>query len=439
MTQDPTPAGDPTPIAADMHAAGTPAQEAEGQPEDGKRRDRRPSGQSVMREIMASSGVFIFFAIVLALIIGAILVAAFNPRVHETASYLFARPTDFFFEVWQSFRGFFASLFRGAVFDYEATSVPRMVKPITESITNSVPLILAGLSVAVAFRAGLFNIGAQGQIIIGALVGGYVGIAWQLPPVLHLLVAVLGAALGGAIWGAIPGILKARAGANEVIVTIMLNSVALYLLSYFLKTKTYIGQGFAGKSEQITSSAAFPLILGSPFRLHYGILLALLAAGFVWWLLERSTLGFEIRAAGANPAAARTAGVSVNRTIIVTMIIAGALAGLAATGPVLGTERFVSNGVAASFGFDAITVALLGRSKPLGVVFAGLLFGALNAGAATMQAAAQIPVDIVQVSQAIIVLFIAAPPLVRWLLRLPGPERRTTPRSRVQKKEVAAA
>ncbi|SEA16816.1 simple sugar transport system permease protein [Bowdeniella nasicola] len=436
MTQTPNPTGDPTPIEPSMQAAPEAAEAPEA---PASRQDRRKDSQSVIREIMGSSGVLIFFAILLALIIGAILVAAFDPRVQTTASYLFARPSDFFAAVWHSISGFFSSLFRGALFDYSASSTARMVRPLTESMTNAVPLILAGLSVAVAFRAGLFNIGAQGQIILGALVGGYVGIAWELPVGLHLIVAVLGAALGGAIWGSIPGILKAKAGANEVIVTIMLNSIALYLLSFFLKTKTYIGAGYAGKSENIPADASYPLIFGPPFRLHYGILVALAAAAFVWWLLERSTLGFEIRAAGANPSAARTAGVSVNRTIIITMIIAGALAGLAATGPVLGTERFLSNGVAASFGFDAITVALLGRSRPVGVVFAGLLFGALNAGAATMQAAAQIPVDIVQVAQAIIVLLIAAPPLVRWILRLPDPERRTTPRARVTKKEVAAA
>ncbi|MDO5700925.1 MAG: ABC transporter permease [Bowdeniella nasicola] len=424
MTQSTQPDADPTPIQQPGEADASP---------------KRAPGRSLIHDVMASSGMVIALAIVLALVIGAVLVAMFDARVQETASYLFARPSDFFGAVGHSFSGYFTSLFRGALFDYQADSLPSMLRPITESITNSVPLIFAGLSVALAFRAGLFNIGAQGQLILGALLGGYVGIAWELPLGLHLLVAVIGAALGGAIWGAIPGILKARAGANEVIVTIMLNSVALYLLSYCLKTTTYIGQGFAGKSEQMSSSAVYPLLIGSPFRLHSGIIVALLAAVFVWWLLERSTLGFEIRAAGANPAAARTAGVSVNRTIILTMIIAGALAGLGATGPVLGTERFLSNGVAASFGFDAITVALLGRSRPSGVVFAGFLFGALNAGAAQMQAAAGIPVDIVQVAQAVIVLFIAAPPLVRWVFRLPDPDREArAPRARTAKKEVAA-
>lgn len=389
---------------------------------------------SLIRDLMSSSGMLIFLSILLSLLLAAILAAAFNPQVRQSAGYLFARPSDFFGAFGASMHDFFTSLFRGAIFDYEAKTWARMIRPLTDSLTNSVPLIFAGLAVAVAFRAGLFNIGAQGQLIMGALVGGYIGIAWDLPPVLHLLVAILGAALGGALWGAIPGVLKAKSGANEVIVTIMLNAVAGFLLSYALKTHTYIGDGHNGKSMYVKANAQLPDLIGSQFRLHIGFILALIAAAFVWWLLERSTLGFEIRAAGANPAAARTAGISVNRTIIFTMAVAGALAGLAATGPALGTEKFITGSIAASYGFDAITVALLGRSRPVGVVAAGLLFGALNSGASLMQGAANIPVDIVQVSQAVIVLLIAAPPLVRWLLHLPEPNAHGA-RTR---KEVAA-
>lgn len=293
--------------------------------------------------------------------------------------------------------------------------------PITNSLTRSVPLILAGLSVALAFRAGLFNIGAQGQLLMGAALGVWTGLNISLPYGLHLLVAMLLAVLGGAVWGAVPGILKARVGANEVIVTIMMNSIAVFLTSYFLKSRVFIGNGYPGKSSTIPDTAAYPKLLGSAFNLHLGFLIALLAAVFVWWLLERSTFGFELRAAGANPNAARTAGISVNRVIALTMIIAGALAGLAGTGPALGTERFLSAGTAGSIGFDAITVALLGASTPLGTVLAGILFGAFASGASTMQAAAGIPVDIVSVSQAVIVLLIAAPPLIRWIFRLPEP------------------
>lgn len=431
MTQTPNPTGDPTPIEPSMQAAPEAAEAPEA---PASRQDRRKDSQSVIREIMGSSGVLIFFAILLALIIGAILVAAFDPRVQTTASYLFARPSDFFAAVWHSISGFFSSLFRGALFDYSASSTARMVRPLTESMTNAVPLILAGLSVAVAFRAGLFNIGAQGQIILGALVGGYVGIAWELPVGLHLIVAVLGAALGGAIWGSIPGILKAKAGANEVIVTIMLNSIALYLLNFLLKTQTFIGDGFPGISLEVAPTATFPPMISPMFRLHWGFLVAILATVAVWWIMERSTFGFELKAVGANPEAAKSAGMSVQKVIILTMLLSGGLAGLAATSPTLGTEQFLTAGIAANYGFDAITVALLGRSRPLGTFLAGLLFGALNAGGSLMQAAANIPVDIIQVAQASIVLLIAAPPLVRMIFRLPLPRDK-----RVMDTPVAAA
>ena len=385
----------------------------------------RPGLNVVLRQIMSSSAVLITSAVLLSLLVSALLVAIFDPNVQSSAAYLLARPSDFFTSFGAAFASFFTSLFRGAIFDYEATSLAGMVLPITNSLTRSAPLILAGLSVALAFRAGLFNIGAQGQLLLGALMGVWVGLNFHLPPGLHLLVAVIFAILGGALWGAVPGILKARLGANEVIVTIMMNSIALYLLSYALKAESFVGDGYPGKSMTVPASASYPELLGSAFNLHLGFIVALAAAVFVWWLLERSTFGFELRAAGANPHAAETAGISVNRVIALTMIIAGALAGLAGTCPSLGTEKFLSTGTAGSLGFDAITVALLGGSTPLGTVLAGILFGAFAAGASTMQAAAGIPVDIVSVSQAVIVLLIAAPPLIRWIFRLPDPQKIT--------------
>ncbi|OKL50392.1 ABC transporter permease [Boudabousia marimammalium] len=347
-------------------------------------------------------------AIALALVLGALLVVAFDPKVQETASYLLARPSDFFSAAGSAFVAFFASLIRGSIFDWEAASAARMFRPITESLVFATPLIISGLAITVAFRAGLFNIGVQGQLILGAIVGSIVGINLPLPPVLGIIVTMLAAVIGGALWGAIPGLLKARAGANEVIVTIMLNTIALYLVGWLLQQPILIGDGLPSKSLNTQANAWYPMLMGSQFRLHFGFVIALLAAVFVWWLLERSTFGFELRAAGANPSAAATAGINVNRVIFLTLTISGALAGLSATAPIQGTEHFLTSGTAGSLGFDAITVALLGRSKPLGTVLAGILFGALNAGGSTMQAAAGIPIDIVQVTQAIIVLLIAA-------------------------------
>lgn len=380
----------------------------------------RPHSSSIIRDILAAPGTVIALAIVLALVVGALLVALFDPDVVRAAGYVFAQPSDFFSAAGEAIGGYFSSLFRGAVWDYQATTFARGIRPLTNSLTNSIPLILAGLSVALAFRGGLFNIGGPGQIIMGAIAATYVGFAFELPLFIHLPAAILAAIIAGSLWGGVAGLLKARVNANEVIVTIMLNSIAGFFLQYILKSPTFIGSGYAGKSLEIANTAVYPELLGPQFRLHWGFVVALLAAVVYWWLMERSTLGFEIRAAGANPAAARTAGVSVNRVTILTMLIAGAFAGLAATGPALGTEKFLTPGIAGSYGFDAITVALLGRSKPVGVVLAGLLFGALNAGGSLMQAASGIPVDVVQVAQATIVLFVAAPPLVRWIFRLPS-------------------
>jgi general nucleoside transport system permease protein len=212
------------------------------------------------------------------------------------------------------------------------------------------------------------------------------------------------------------GLLKAKTGAHEVILTIMLNYVAIYLVTYFLTTPAFQRPGSSNPiSPQLDETAMYPPLFGDAFRLHWGFIVALLATVFVWWLLKRSIIGFELRAVGANPVAARTAGISVTKGYVVVMLIAGALAGLAGVAQVAGTEQVLSSGVAASFGFDAITVALLGRSTPWGTFFAGLLFGAFRAGGVTMQISTGTSIDIVLVVQSLIVLFIAAPPLVRAL------------------------
>lgn len=378
--------------------------------------DNDPSWFSkFLKRFFSPSTTTIAWAIILALVIGALITALFDPRVQTTMTYLFARPSDFFAAFGTSFGGFFTSLIRGALFDWTQPTIGQALRPLTETMTRSVPLIIAGLAIAVSFTAGMFNIGVQGQLLIGALLGGFFGFYFELPAGLHLIVAVLGALVGGAIWGFIPGFLRARLHANEVIVTIMLNSVALFLVQYLLSLKVFYGEGgIPSKSQSVAATATYPLLLGSGFRLHLGFIVALAAAFFVWWLLKRSTFGFELRAAGANPHAAQTAGINVPRTLMLTLVLSGALAGLAGTAPALGTEKFVTSSVAGSYGFDAITVALLGKSTPIGVVLAGLLFGGLAAGGAIMQASsAQIPIDIIQITQAVIVLLIAASEAIR--------------------------
>lgn len=384
-----------------------------------------PASSRIIHEMMSSNWMVTTMAIVFALLVGAVLIALSEPRVQETAGYLFARPSDFFSAVWQSISSAYSALFRGAIFDWNASSAVRMIRPITETMVFATPLIMAGLAVAIPFRAGMFNIGANGQVILGATMAGFIGYAVQLPPILHMFVAILGGMLAGAAWAGIAGWLKASTGANEVIVTIMLNNIAVYLIAYLLKQQWFTHvESPLPRSAVLEETARMPQLLPDPFRLHFGFIIALLAAWGVWWLIERSTWGFEFRAVGANPNAARTAGISVFRSTVLVMVIAGSLSGMAGANQIVGTESYLTAGIAGSLGFDAITVALLGKSRPLGVVLSGLLFGALKAGGVAMAGQTHLPVDIVLVVQSVIVLLVAAPPLVRAIFRLPKPGRR---------------
>ncbi|MGJ9372494.1 ABC transporter permease [Nesterenkonia sp. CF4.4] len=378
-----------------------------------------------LRELGQTSWLVTVLAVVVALVVGAVLILAAHPDVQASLSYFFAQPTAFLETSFQVLREAYSSLFRGAVFDWQAPSIERAVRPLTETMVYSVPLILAGLGIAIGFRSGMLNIGGQGQIILGATSAGFLGYALALPAGLHVLLAIAGGTIGGAIWGGIAGVLKARTGANEVIVTIMLNNIAIYLLAWLLQQQWFKQTGSNQPlSSSVDESAQLFSLLGPGFRIHAGFLLAILATIFVWWLLERSTLGFEFRAIGENPEAARTAGINVTKATALVLVIAGGLAGLGGAAHVLGTEYRLAGGIAGTLGFDAITVALLGRSKPLGTFLAGLLLGGLRAGGVLMQAQTGTPIDIVLVLQAVIVLMIAAPPLVRSIFFLPRADGR---------------
>jgi simple sugar transport system permease protein len=287
---------------------------------------------------------------------------------------------------------------------------------------EATPLIFAGLSVALAFQAGLFNIGGAGQLMMGATCAGYVGFTYDLPAVVHLPLALVAGAAGGAAWAAIAGFLKARTGAHEVISTIMLNFVALRSLDHLLSVDRFQRTGRNDPISKIVRESARLPALPGPLG-HLGLLLAAAAAVGVWWLLNRSTIGFRMRAVGRNPHAAKTAGMSVGATYVLAMAVAGALAGLAGTSNLLGRPSYsLIGGFYRQIGFDAIALALLGRTKPGGVVGAALLFGALRAGSTGMQASTSTPVDIIVVIQALIIAFVAAPRLVEaiWRVRARG-------------------
>lgn len=355
----------------------------------------------VFTRIVGSQWFVSVISVVIAFLIGAILIAMTGASV-----------TDAYY-----------AMFRGAIVDPQASTFVRTIKPLMDSVYFAIPLIISGLGLAFGFRAGLFNIGGKGQMIAGALAAVWVGFSLSLPPVVHTLVALTAAIIAGAAWGGIAGLLKAKTGANEVIVTIMLNSIATLALGYVLSQKAWQKPNSNQPiTPNVADSAALAKLMSGPIKLHWGLIVALVALAVFWFLMERSTLGFQIRAVGANAAAARTAGISVERITAVTMMFSGAFLGLAGANEALGTLGYVSRDVAGSIGFDAITVALLGRNKAWGTFGAGLLFGAFKAGGYAMQAK-DVPIDMILILQAVIVLLIAAPALVRWLFRLPDAKR----------------
>lgn len=393
------------------------------------------------RRIVTGNGLISVLSVILALIAGAIMIAFTDPDVQSAAGYFFARPGDMLAAVWSSISGAYVALFQGAIYNFRVDGFAASIRPLTETLKFATPLIAAGLGVGLAFRAGLFNIGGQGQMLMAAAAAGWVGTSMNLPWPLHMLVAIVAGIVAGGLWAGIAGILKARTGAHEVIVTIMLNHIAVYLLAWMLATQGILQAPGSNnpKTAAMADSAVLPGILGPQYKLHAGFILALIAVAFTWWLLERSSLGFRFRAVGENPSAAKVAGISVGKMYFYVMLIAGGLVGIAGVSQMLGTVTSGFGGdIDAGIGFDAITVALLGRSTPLGILAAGILFGAFKAGGFAMQASENVPIEIVLVVQSLIVLFIAAPPLVRAIFGLPQPGARKKPKKpRTPKKNAA--
>jgi len=388
----------------------------------------RPSfGRAVLDAILEGHTVVVtFLAIVVAIVIGGLLIAFTDPPVLQAWNSLLAAPGNAVAQAWDAAAGAYSAMFEGAIFNphtvsaaFQGGSVSAIFSPLSETAVNATPLIATGLSVAVAFRAGLFNIGATGQFIGGALVATWLGFGVSLPPFVHVVVAVMGGFAGGAAIGWIVGALKAWTGAHEVIVTIMFNYVMIFFLSWILGTRAMQRPGRTDLvSPVLPGNARLPHIAGASLRVNAAFLIVAAAAVGVWWLLTRSTAGFELRTVGANPNAARSAGMNVGHTWMFVMAIAGGLAGLAASAIVQGSDYALTFQSYGTYGFDGITVALLGRARPLGTVLAALLFGALHAGGIQMQAVTQTPVDIVTVIQSVIVLFVAAPPLIKAMFRL---------------------
>ena len=376
-------------------------------------------------------------AIVTALILGAIVIVVTDTSVYDAFGEGFGAGLLRIVEVVATAYG---ALFAGAFGDParmvrglstwittgDGSAWVQSLYPITETLRYATPYIFAGLSVALGFRGGLFNIGAEGQYFIAGLTTVFVGYALTgVPWFIHVPLALLAGILGGAAWGAIPGYLKAKTGAHEVINTIMLNYISFRLAEYMLDVGGPMARGDGRPVSPVIQPSAqltqfFP---SNPnIRFNVGFLLALLTAGFVYWLLFKTTIGYEIRTVGQNPRAAKYAGMNVARTVVLTMALSGGLAGLAASHDILGVIGFMPNSFSSGYGFDAIALALLGNSHPIGVVIASLLFGALQAGSRNMQAIARVPLDLTDILQGLIIIFIAAPAIIRALYRLREPE-----------------
>ena len=408
-----------------------PATPPAGTGKSGEESRHRPFSEIFKESFLEGNTVTVtVLALFTATVLGGLLCAFTNPTVlHASAGNMLG-------QAWDVASGTYVALFEGSVFNphtvaalFQQASLSTAVhdgylsavfNPLSETAVQATPLILTGLAVALPYQAGLFNIGGQSQFIGGAIMAAWLGYDLSLPFFVHVVVCVIGGFVGGAVIGWLTGEIKARTGAHEVIVTIMLNYVMQYFLAYLLSSQSLLQA--SGSPNPITPPIAFnahlPLLAGTNLRINTGFLIALACAFGVWWLLNRTTTGFEFRSVGANASAARVAGMKVERSWALVMLTAGGLAGLAGSAVIQGTDFTLNPNSYGTYGIDAITVALLGRGKPGGVVAAGLLFGALHAGSPGMQTSTSTPVQIVQVLQALIVMFVAAPPLIRALYRL---------------------
>ena len=371
-------------------------------------------------------------AILTGLILGAILIVLTSTDVYDAFGQSIGQG---FAAAFNEVVGAYTALFSGsigspvrifnAIASGDAVQIRQAVNPFLESLVQTTPYIFAGLAVALAFRSGLFNIGVEGQLFIGAACATYVGYAVTgLPGYIHMPLAFLAGALGGAIWGFIPGFLKATTGGHEVINTIMLNYIAFRLTEWLLGgPMTRPGSGGLPISPFIQETAEMPQFFQDPIRFHLGFFIAIGVAVLVWWLLFKTKWGLTLRTAGASPHAAKYAGISVPKTMMVSMALSGALAGMAGATQILAVTRSMALGLSSGYGFDSIALALIGNNHPIGVVLSSLLFGVLRNGATRMMVVSRIPIDIIDVVQAFILMFVAAPAIIRTIYRLREPKQ----------------
>lgn len=398
---------------------------------------KEESSDSLSRRILfrknrTSAILFPILAVFTALVIGAVIIAASDPNTIDASRSLLIAPGRFFRFAGTAIANAYKAMLEGA-FGNPATIISsyktwkstgeirdllEALRPISESLVLATPYIFAGLGVSISFQGGLFNIGGEGQLFVAGLVSVYIGYSIDtLPWIIHLPLALLGGFLAGAIWGFIPGYLKAKTGAHEVINTIMMNYIAFRLTDYLLSGPMAKSSSLP-ISPDVLETAYLPAFLPKPVRLHWGFVLAILLAILIHFILYKTTFGMEIRMTGKNPKASRYAGISITAMTAITMAISGGIAGLAGANQVLGLDHRMVRAFSTGYGFDAIALALLGNNNPLGVVLASLLFGFLRGGAARMQSVAGTPVELINIIQGLVIIFVAAPEIIRGLYRL---------------------
>ena len=388
-----------------------------------------------VRYTSSSPIVVTILALVLGLVVGALIIITTTPAVLDAWRAIFHGWDGVPHALNVTFNNVgaaYRSMFTGSIVDPQGfwhslvtgKGWTNTLTPISETFTYATPLVIVSIGVGIAFQAGLFNIGANGQAVIGGISGAVVGSMLHMPTILHLPLTLLAGIAGGMICGAVPGVLKAYTGAHEVIVTLMFNYVTYAFLLFMVLSTPFQQPGQQNDiGRTMDPSAQLAPLFGSSsgLRVSFGVFVAALVVAFAWWLLNRSSLGFDFRVTGANPSAARASGINARSVIVVVFLISGGLAGLAGVVQVASTTHYIDGGFFignAGIGFTAITVALLGRNKPMGIVWAALLFAALGVGGRNMQAATGIPLDLATVIQSVIVLFVATPVLVKEIFRL---------------------
>jgi general nucleoside transport system permease protein len=373
-------------------------------------------------------------ALFVGLVVGAIMIIVTTPMLTHSWATFFSHPGKTislnFNTIWYAYE----LLFQGSLFDFHAVrvlidhpdkaNVATALGPISETLQYATPLIVAGLGLAIGFRSNIFDIGGQGQVIAGGIVAGLIGFSLNLTPVLQVSLELIGAIAAGALLASLAGVLKAYTGAHEVIVTMMSNYIMVLFLGYLLITNLFARPGLKdGAGKAVTPSGQLPAFLShlnSSLLLNVGFFIALAMVFVVQWFFDRSKTGFELLMVGQNGEAARTAGINAKRTTIIILCLAGGLCGLAGMLQLTGVDHFLSPNFGGSYGFDAITVALLGRNRPWGVFFGAVFFGAMYAGGEAMQAftPTNIQYSLAQVIQAVVVFGVATPALIVEIFRL---------------------